>query len=129
MGEGITVQEADDSEQWTVGIAAAPESIYAGENFTLRFSFHGYPLESPEVIFTGTTPVHPHVYSNGHICLSILYDDWSPAQTVHSVCLSIVSMLSSCTEKVRPRDNDRYVAMVGNRSPKLSKWHYDDDKV
>ena len=32
------------------------------------------PIESPEVIFIGHIPVHEHIYSNGFICLSILYD-------------------------------------------------------
>ena len=41
----------------------------------LRFVFNdNYPIEAPEVIFYGSVPSHRHVYSNGFICMSILYD-------------------------------------------------------
>ena len=37
--------------------------------------------------FIPPAPVHPHIYSNGHICLDILYDSsnggWSPALTIN----------------------------------------------
>lgn len=77
-----------------------------------------------QVTFIGNNiPVHPHVYSNGHICLSILTEDWSPALSVQSVCLSIASMLSSCREKKRPPDNTLYVKTC-NKNPKKTKWWY-----
>lgn len=88
----------------------------------------------------------------------ILYDSWSPAMTVSSICISILSMLSSSTVKVlldcwsfkswfalfalppysyifvdvqqRPADNDRYVKNCRNgRSPKETRWWFHDDKV
>mmetsp|Transcript_30416 Transcript_30416/g.55466 ORF Transcript_30416/g.55466 Transcript_30416/m.55466 type:complete len:152 (+) Transcript_30416:126-581(+) len=131
--EGITVVEVYDGPKgqvWILGLSGAAETVYAGEAFTLQFTFSkDYPMDSPEVIFVGKSPDHPHVYSNGHICLSILYDHWSPALTVHAVCLSILSMLSSCKEKARPQDDTDYVFRVGGKSPKLSRWQYDDDSV
>lgn len=106
----------------------APGTLYEGEKFQLLFKFSSrYPFDSPQVMFTGDNiPVHPHVYSNGHICLSILTEDWSPALSVQSVCLSIISMLSSCKEKRRPPDNSFYVRTC-NKNPKKTKWWYHDD--
>lgn len=31
-------------------------------------------LAGAQVLFVPPSPVHPHIYSNGHICLDILYD-------------------------------------------------------
>ncbi len=41
----------------------------------LRFVFNdNYPIEAPEVVFVGKVPDHRHIYSNGFICMSVLYD-------------------------------------------------------
>ncbi|KAK3090998.1 hypothetical protein FSP39_016347 [Pinctada imbricata] len=111
--------------EWIVDIDGAPESLYEGEKFKLMFKFGSrYPFDSPQVMFIGENiPLHPHVYSNGHICLSILTDDWSPALSVQSVCLSVVSMLSSCKEKKRPPDNSFYVKTC-SKNPKKTRWWY-----
>ncbi|XP_053415227.1 ubiquitin-conjugating enzyme E2 W isoform X2 [Nycticebus coucang] len=128
---GMTLNEKsvqNSITQWIVDMEGAPGTLYEGEKFQLLFKFSSrYPFDSPQVMFTGENiPVHPHVYSNGHICLSILTEDWSPALSVQSVCLSIISMLSSCKEKRRPPDNSFYVRTC-NKNPKKTKWWYHDD--
>lgn len=128
--DGLAVEDADDYAKWRIVISGAPGTIYEGERFTLEFKFTpSYPLEAPEVIFVvPNVPVHPHIYSNGHICLNILYKDWSPVQTVAQVCLSIQSMLSSCNKKELPPDNAAYVAHA-HISPKKTAWAFHDDTV
>ncbi|KAG1953878.1 ubiquitin-conjugating enzyme E2 W [Pimephales promelas] len=130
---GMTLNEKSVQNtitQWIVDMEGASGTLYEGEKFQLLFKFSGrYPFDSPQVMFTGDNiPVHPHVYSNGHICLSILTEDWSPALSVQSVCLSIISMLSSCKEKRRPPDNSFYVRTC-NKNPKKTKWWYHDDTL
>lgn len=116
--------------EWIVDLDGAPGTLFEGEKFQLAFKFGSrYPFDSPQVMFIGgNIPLHPHVYSNGHICLSILTDDWSPALSVQSVCLSVVSMLSSCKEKKRPPDDSFYVKTC-SKNPKKTRWWYHDDTV
>ncbi|TSN21209.1 Ubiquitin-conjugating enzyme E2 W [Bagarius yarrelli] len=112
---GMTLNERSVQNtitEWFIDMDGAPGTLYEGEKFQLLFKFSSrYPFDSPQVMFTGENiPVHPHIYSNGHICLSILTEDWSPALSVQSVCLSIISMLSSCKEKVSVMKREKLAA-------------------
>ncbi|CAI2381823.1 unnamed protein product [Moneuplotes crassus] len=107
----------------------AEGSLYEGETLELQFKFDDtFPFEAPEVIFVGDIPTHPHVYSNGYICLSILYDHWTPALRVSSIILSILSMLSSCEEKVGPENDGSFSRYAKGKSPKSFNWVFEDDK-
>jgi len=130
---GVTLLKADDFETWFMGLEVLGESLYQGEKFALKFTFDSqYPISSPAVQFVVNSeyqaPLHPHVYSNGHICASILGDGWSPVLSVSAVCVTLQSMLASCKKKERPSGNDRYV-MFAPDNPKKSKFNYDDDDV
>lgn len=132
---GITLVEADNFERWFFTIEVLGESLYKGEVFTLMFRFdRDYPISAPAVQFVvdeaagKVAPEHPHVYSNGHICASILGNEWSPVLSVPSVCITLQSMLASCKKKERPPDNDRYVRTAPD-NPKKTRFVYHDDNV
>ncbi|KAF9234950.1 ubiquitin-conjugating enzyme/RWD-like protein [Melanogaster broomeanus] len=125
---GIKLKRADDFETWIFSIEVLGESLYQGEVFTLMFRFDAnYPISSPAVQFVvdqnTQAPIHPHVYSNGHICASILGTEWSPVLSVSAICVTLQSMLASCKVKERPVDNDRYVRTAPD-NPKKTRFQY-----
>lgn len=96
-----------------------------------------YPVDSPRVQFINyitddqkdsSIPVHPHIYSNGHICLNVLGDDWTPACSIESILVSIQSMLDANLVAERPVDNADYVKHAP-LNPKLALFVYHDDNV
>ncbi|KAK9468873.1 ubiquitin-conjugating enzyme/RWD-like protein [Lipomyces arxii] len=131
---GISVFQAEDFRLWLIDIEVIDNNpIYIGKKFRLQFRFtQSYPIEAPEVQFIQSygrpIPVHPHIYSNGHICLDVLGSGWSPIQTVASVSMSIQSMLTGNDKNERPPDDARYVASAPI-SPKQSRFAYHDDTV
>jgi ubiquitin-conjugating enzyme E2 W len=123
--------EIVEEQRWVVTFEMPASSLYPGETHRLEFTFcEQYPIESPQVKFLLPSPEHTHVYSNGHICLNILYDEWSPALTVKSVIMSLISMLHSAAARARPPDDLRYCgAYPASANPKNTRFLFDDDAV
>ncbi|KAL4902945.1 hypothetical protein BDW74DRAFT_157155 [Aspergillus multicolor] len=91
------------------------------------------PQQPPNPTTTPNTkrpiPIHPHIYSNGIICLDLLSSaGWSPVQTVESVCMSIQSMLTANSRNERPPGDSEFVS-YNRRRPRDINFMYDDDNV
>jgi len=128
-GIGVEVDDCECLTDWVVKVIGAPNTTYAGEIYRLRIRFHAdYPMQPPEVVFMRPAPVHEHIYSDGKICLNILYNDWDPKMDIRSMCLSLQSMLSSATKKSRPPDNNSTVVMSRGQNTRNMQWEFHDDK-
>ncbi|KAL5403019.1 hypothetical protein PMIN03_010202 [Paraphaeosphaeria minitans] len=132
---GITLVKADDFREWLMDIQVMDENpIYKGETYRLKFIFsQSYPIEAPEVVFVRNDmrpiPIHPHIYSNGIICLDLLdRQGWSPVHNVESVCVSLQSMLTSNTKNERPPGDEAFVRSNTQR-PRDINFVFHDNSV
>ncbi|KAJ5093576.1 ubiquitin conjugating enzyme [Penicillium angulare] len=137
---GITIVKSDALDEWQMDIRVLDDNpLYKDQTYRLKFAFSDkYPIEPPEVQFielpsTSDTPrpipMHPHIYSNGIICLDLLgQSGWSPVQTVESVCMSLQSMLTANTRDERPPGNSEFVAYNRRRIRDIN-FVYEDDNV
>lgn len=153
---GITIAKSDSLEEWQMDIKVLDDNpLYKDQTYRLKFTFNNkYPIgrtssfrcevpmlitaEPPEVQFIELPassdtprpiPMHPHIYSNGIICLDLLSSSgWSPVQTCESVCMSIQSMLTANSRNERPPGDSEFVAYNRRRIRDIP-FVYEDDNV
>ncbi|KFY09461.1 hypothetical protein V491_08151 [Pseudogymnoascus sp. VKM F-3775] len=132
---GISLVTADGFAEWFMDIRVLDANpIYINQTFRLKFKFtDAYPIEAPEVTFVRTPdrpiPVHPHIYSNGFICLDLLgKQGWSPVQNVQSICMSIQSMLTGNTKPERPPGDEEFVR-TNRQTARDVSYIYHDNQV
>jgi ubiquitin-protein ligase len=108
-------------------LAASP---YSGESFHLLVTFDSeYPFRPPTFRFLGTPPLHPHVYSNGLICLEPLYaPHYTPAQKTSTLLLSVLTMLAGTQAGEKRRDaSDAWFSRsyTATSDPRRVPWRFD----
>ncbi|KAH8880693.1 UBC-like protein [Thozetella sp. PMI_491] len=132
---GITLISADNFEEWQLDIRVLDQNpLYLDQTYRLKFKFSPqYPIEPPEVVFVKMAdrpiPIHPHIYSNGIICLDLLgQQGWSPVQNVESVCMSLQSMLTGNSKNERPPGDEDFVR-ANRLRPRDIDFYYHDNTV
>lgn len=105
---GFSVEVIDDNlAKWRVWILGPKGTPYEGGCFRARLEFPPeFPFQPPVMTFESQM-WHPNVYPDGRVCISILHppgedkygyetaeERWSPIQSVESVLISVISMIS-----------------------------------
>ncbi|KAJ2158223.1 Ubiquitin-conjugating enzyme E2 14 [Coemansia sp. RSA 552] len=103
----VGLAKDDNLFEWSITLFGPAGTLYEGGMFQATMKFpSNYPFAPPELKFDSHV-WHPNVYTNGLVCISILHqpsadpsgyedvrDRWNPAQTVDSILVSVLSMLS-----------------------------------
>jgi ubiquitin-protein ligase len=107
--EGFYCELADESDlyNWTVYLKGPGETAYEGGIYRASLLFpDDYPYSPPKMKFLSEI-LHPNIYENGDVCISILHqpgedamsgerpeERWTAVQTPSTILLSVLSMLS-----------------------------------
>lgn len=79
-----------------IWIYSPPRDCLYGEG-TFRFSFDipdSYPHQPPKVLCQQKI-YHPNIDTEGHVCLNVLREDWTPALSVQSVLFGLQMLFMS----------------------------------
>eukprot|EP00049_Salpingoeca_infusionum_P027052 m.30010 g.30010 ORF g.30010 m.30010 type:complete len:166 (+) comp9230_c0_seq1:106-603(+) len=105
---GVLAGPVDESDffKWEALIAGPEGTPFEYGVFRAILTFpRDYPHSPPTMKFTSKI-VHPNIYTDGKVCISILHagvdpsgyekscERWSPVQSVEKVLLSVISMLA-----------------------------------
>ena len=83
-----------DMYEWSGCITGPSDTPYAGGTFFLNIHLpKEYPFRPPKVTFTSRI-YHCNINQHGGISLDILSDQWSPALSIATILVSIMSLLS-----------------------------------
>jgi ubiquitin-conjugating enzyme E2 A len=91
---GIIIENPTDIMTWNATITGPSDSPYENGVFKLLIRFNEeYPVKPPSVKYQ-TPMFHPNIYRDGKICVDILQAEWTPAQNVRTILLSVMSLLT-----------------------------------
>ncbi|KAI1000026.1 hypothetical protein K3495_g8176 [Podosphaera aphanis] len=127
----VVACEDDDVRNLRAMIIGPPDTPYEFGFFEFSMKFDGgYPGKAPEVTSRttngGKCRFNPNIYSSGKVCLSILGtwrgesgEQWSSAQGLESILISIQSLMSS-----NPYENEPGFENANSARDKQNKLDY-----
>jgi len=108
--EGIVAgpKSEDNFFEWDCLIMGPVDTPFEFGIFPATLSFpKDYPMSPPKMEFHTIKLLHPNIYANGKVCISILHppghdplgyesadERWSPVQSVEKILVSVISMLA-----------------------------------
>jgi ubiquitin-conjugating enzyme E2 D/E len=90
----VVFMRDDDPTSWKV-VLSDLDGHYSNGRWLLTVNFSSeYPFRAPKVRFV--TPIyHTNINNDGHICMSLLSDEWNPALKVSDILQGIVYLLQN----------------------------------